>query len=102
LSVNASRIGEQFFEFLRRLGRLSFDISQRPINVVAKYLDLFPGALDLLLLGITVILTPQQPLLEGEAYTVTLKGGVNAPHITDAKGTPLVADFTWSITKLFR
>jgi hypothetical protein len=50
----------------------------------------------------TIILIPQQPLLDGEAYTVTLKGGIDAPHITDATGTPLVADFTWSITKLFR
>ena len=41
LSANASRIGEQFFEFLGRLGRLSFYIPQLPINVIAK----FPGIL---------------------------------------------------------
>jgi hypothetical protein len=41
LSVNASRIGEQFFEFLGRLERLVFYLSQLWINVVAK----FPGIL---------------------------------------------------------
>ena len=55
LSVNASRIGGQFFEFLGRLGRLSFDIPQLSIKVVAKFLGLFPGALDLLLLGISAL-----------------------------------------------
>ena len=29
-------------------------------------------------------------------YTVTLKGGVDAPHITSATGTPLPADYTFS------
>jgi hypothetical protein len=37
LSVNASRIGEQFFEFLERPGRLAFYIPQLSINVVAKF-----------------------------------------------------------------
>jgi hypothetical protein len=32
----------------------------------------------------------------GQVYTVTLKGGVGEPHITNAAGTPLVADYTWS------
>src|SRR5215510_4749060 len=41
LSVNASRIGEPFFEFLGMLGRLAFYIPQFSINVVAK----FPGIL---------------------------------------------------------
>jgi hypothetical protein len=44
----------------------------------------------------TVILTSQQPLLVLGAYTVTLKGGLDAPHITDATGTPLAADYAWS------
>ena len=51
LSVNASRIEEQFFEFLRRLGRHAFYIPQLSINVVAK----FPGALDLSLFGISAL-----------------------------------------------
>jgi hypothetical protein len=51
LSVNASRIEEQFFEFLGRLGRLAFYIPQLSINVVAK----FPGALDLSLFGISAL-----------------------------------------------
>jgi hypothetical protein len=46
----------------------------------------------------TVTLTPLQPLLVPAAYTVTLKGGADAPHITDVTGNPLAADFTWSIT----
>jgi hypothetical protein len=37
LRVNASRIGEPFFEFLGRLGRLAFYIPQLSINVVAKF-----------------------------------------------------------------
>ena len=51
LSVNASRIEEQFFEFLGRLGRFAFYIPQLSINVVAK----FPGALDLSPLGISAL-----------------------------------------------
>ena len=46
----------------------------------------------------TVTLTPQQPLQPGQTYTVTLKGGPDEPHITDATGTPLAADFVWSFT----
>jgi hypothetical protein len=53
LSVNASRIEEQFFEFLARLGRLAFYIPQLSINVVARFPGVPPGALDLSLLGIT-------------------------------------------------
>jgi hypothetical protein len=44
----------------------------------------------------TVTLTPPQPVSFFGAYTVTLKGGANEPHITDAAGTPLAADYTWS------
>jgi len=47
--------------------------------------------------NLTVMITPQQPLMAVAAYTVTLKGGAAAPHITDATGTPLASDFTWSI-----
>jgi hypothetical protein len=46
----------------------------------------------------TVTLTPQQPLQPQQTYTVTLKGGSATPHITDASGTPLASDFTWSFT----
>jgi hypothetical protein len=35
------------------------------------------------------------PTVSG-AYTVTFKGGVDAPHITDATGTPLAADYTFT------
>jgi Domain of unknown function (DUF4082)/Bacterial Ig-like domain len=45
-----------------------------------------------------VTLTPQQPLQPGQTYTMTLKGGSAAPHITDATGTPLASDFVWSFT----
>jgi hypothetical protein len=45
-----------------------------------------------------VTLTPQQLLQSGQTYTVTLKGGSATPHITDATGTPLASDFTWSFT----
>jgi hypothetical protein len=41
LGVNASRIREQFFDFLGRLGQLAFYIPQLSINVVAK----IPGIL---------------------------------------------------------
>jgi hypothetical protein len=51
LSVNASRIEEQFIEFLGRLGRLAFYIPQLSINVIAK----FSGALDLSLFGISAL-----------------------------------------------
>ena len=51
LGANASRIEDQFFEFLGRLGRLAFYIPQLSINVVAK----FPGALDLSPLGISAL-----------------------------------------------
>jgi len=48
----------------------------------------------------TVKLTPQQLLQLGQTYTVTLRGGggPDDPHITDATGTPLAADYTWSFT----
>jgi len=46
----------------------------------------------------TVTLTPLQPQFILSAYTVTLKGGGDAPHITDVTGMPLPADYTWSIT----
>jgi methionine-rich copper-binding protein CopC len=48
-----------------------------------------------------VTLTPQQLLQRGQTYTVTLKGGPAAPHITDATGTPLADDFVWSFTTAF-
>jgi len=45
-----------------------------------------------------VTLTPLQELFPQTVYTVILKGGDDSPHITDATGTPLAADYTWSIT----
>jgi len=44
----------------------------------------------------TVTFTTQQELLLLGGYTVTLKGGVDGPHITNAMGTPLVADYALS------
>jgi hypothetical protein len=55
LSVNASLIEEQFFEFLGRLGQLAYYIPQLSINVVAKFPGVPPGALDLSLLGISAL-----------------------------------------------
>jgi hypothetical protein len=55
LSVNASQIEEQFFEFLGRLGRLAFYIPQLSINVVARFPGILPGALDLSPLGISAL-----------------------------------------------
>jgi hypothetical protein len=55
LSVNASRIEEQFFEFLGMLGRLALYIPQLSINVAAKFSGIIPGALDLSLLGISAL-----------------------------------------------
>jgi hypothetical protein len=52
-SVKVSRIGEQFFEFLGRLGRLAFYIPQLSINVVARFPGILPGSLDVSLLGIS-------------------------------------------------
>jgi hypothetical protein len=49
----------------------------------------------------TVTLTPLQLLQRGQTYTVTLKGGPDEPHITDATGTPLAADFVLSFTTAF-
>jgi hypothetical protein len=55
LCVIAGRIGEQFFEFLGRPGRLAFYIPQLSINVVAKVPGILPGALDVSLLGISAL-----------------------------------------------
>jgi hypothetical protein len=60
-------------------------------NAVPVNVSYTPGSL-------TVTITPQQGLQSGQAYTMTLKGGVDAPHITDLSGMPLASDFTWSIT----
>jgi hypothetical protein len=60
-------------------------------NLVPADILYTPGSL-------TVTITPQQGLQSGRAYTMTIKGGVAAPHITDLSGMPLASDFTWSIT----
>jgi N,N-dimethylformamidase beta subunit-like, C-terminal/Domain of unknown function (DUF4082)/Bacterial Ig-like domain/Bacterial Ig domain len=60
-------------------------------NLVSAGISYSPSAL-------AVTLTPQQLLQPGQTYTVTLKGGSAAPHITDATGTPLASDFVWSFT----
>ncbi|HEY6401764.1 MAG TPA: Ig-like domain-containing protein, partial [Blastocatellia bacterium] len=43
-----------------------------------------------------ITIRPALPLQPGSLYTVTIKGGASAPHITDAAGTPLASDYTWS------
>ncbi|HEV2668451.1 MAG TPA: DUF4082 domain-containing protein, partial [Blastocatellia bacterium] len=50
------------------------------------------------LLTLRAILAPQPQLQPGQTYTVTFKGGPNAPHITDEAGTPLASDYTLSFT----
>jgi hypothetical protein len=55
LSVNASRIGEQFFEFLGMRGQLAFYIPLLSINVAARFPGILPGALDLSRLGISAL-----------------------------------------------
>ena len=55
VSVKVSRIGEQFFEFLGRLGRLSFYLPLLSIKEVAKSSGILPGALDLSFLGISAL-----------------------------------------------
>src|SRR5262245_54534089 len=44
------------------------------------------------------VLLPQQQLQPGQTYTLTFKGGPNAPHITDETGTPLASDYILSFT----
>jgi len=60
-------------------------------NPVPFTLSIDPG-------NYTVRLKPQ--VFSG-VITVTLKGGVDTPHITDAAGTPLAADYTWTFTLAF-
>ena len=55
LNVNASRIGDRFFEFLVRLGRLAFCLPQLSVDVVAKFPGILPGAIDLSLLCISAL-----------------------------------------------
>jgi RHS repeat-associated protein len=64
------------------------DAGNGPISVNVSY---SPG-------DFSITLAPQQALQPGQTYTVTLKGGPAAPHITDSTGTPLPADYTWSFT----
>jgi hypothetical protein len=45
-----------------------------------------------------VILLPEQELQPDQTYTVTFKGGPNAPHITDEAGMPLASDHILSFT----
>jgi methionine-rich copper-binding protein CopC len=45
-----------------------------------------------------VALVPQAPLNPTETYTVILRGGDNAPHITDTTNIPLPVDKTWTFT----
>jgi hypothetical protein len=74
-SVNASTV-------------LLFDTANNPVTVNVSYT---PGSF-------TLTLAPQESLQNGQTYTVVLKGGAAAPHITDASGTPLTTDYTWSFT----
>src|SRR5262245_45988505 len=62
------------------------DMANNPVPVITSY--------DASAFKITI--TPAQPLQPVQVYTVTIKGGASAPHITDATGTPLAYDYTWS------
>src|SRR6266542_2339282 len=46
----------------------------------------------------TIALVPKALLQPGQIYTVTLKGGLAEPHITDSTGLPLASDYTWSFS----
>src|SRR5262249_39525250 len=60
--------------------------------------NLIPGAVSCSPSEGAVALVPQAQLQAGQTYTVTLKGGAAAPHITDSTGIPLGSDYTWSFT----
>src|SRR5262245_122874 len=62
------------------------DMANNPVPVITSY--------DASAFKITI--TPAAPLMQIQVYTVTIKGGASAPHITDATGTPLAYDYTWS------
>jgi len=62
------------------------DMANNPVPVITSY--------DASAFKITI--TPAAPLKQIQVYTVTIKGGASAPHITDATGTPLAYDYTWS------
>ncbi|MEO6489289.1 MAG: DUF4082 domain-containing protein [Ferruginibacter sp.] len=61
-----------------------------PGNVVV------PGTVNVT--GAVVTYTPNSPLAIGTPYTITLKGGINQPLITDISGNALAADYTWTFT----
>jgi hypothetical protein len=44
------------------------------------------------------LIVPEPQLQPEQTYTVTFKGGPNAPHITDEGGMPLASDFNLSFT----
>jgi hypothetical protein len=56
LSVNASRVGEQFFEFLGRLGQFALDITQHSPQIVAQLLGLLLRSPDLARPGIAALI----------------------------------------------
>jgi hypothetical protein len=43
-------------------------------------------------------INPSPALTQLATYTVIVKGGPTAPHVTDTAGTPLAANVTWSFT----
>src|SRR5262245_20335953 len=45
-----------------------------------------------------ILLVPDEPLLFGQTYTMTLKGGPDGPRIANLAGTPLTSDEKWSFT----
>jgi hypothetical protein len=67
---------------------LLHDASNNPVPIDVSYVSN----------SFTVSLSLQQALQANQTYTVTLKGGAAAPHITDSTGTPLDSDYTWSFT----
>jgi hypothetical protein len=70
---------------------LARDMADNPVPVAVSY--------DASAFRITITPVAPLPML---VDTVTIKGGASGPHVTDATGTPLAYDYTWSfvVTRL--
>jgi Bacterial Ig-like domain len=74
----------------------SSSVNESTVLLVDVWNDSVPSTISYDANAFKVTITPAQPLQPGSLYTVTIKGGAEAPHITDATGTPLASDYTWS------
>ena len=70
---------------------LARDMADNPVPVAVSY--------DASAFRLTITPVAPLPML---VDTVTIKGGASGPHVTDATGTPLAYDYTWSfvVTRL--